>query len=317
MRRWQQVILKFLFPAETDQWLSFLRVGLGAQVILYSLSLWNDWIYLLAPTGRGLISRNLAESVLGVESVVIPRISWLVAGGQHLGLENDAVLWVVWGLLLLGGVLLSVGLCSRLAAFGTWFLHLCAVKSGDLLVYGVDNFITIGLFYLMLSPLPDRASLDWKIRKPRAQNEELLGIFRRLLQLHLSLAYFFAGLSKCLGRGWWDGSNIWRALIRPPFDVLSPELLVKWKDFFPALGIAVWIIELGYPFFIWSKRTRLVWLISVLLMHIGIGLFMGMYLFASIMIVLNLAAFGPGVIRLQPGRLGESEVVAQEGVVST
>jgi uncharacterized membrane protein YphA (DoxX/SURF4 family) len=316
MRRWGQQILTFLFPAETDQWLSILRVGLGVQIILYCLSLWNDWVYLLAPTGGGLISRNLAEGVLGVESIVIPRVSWLAAVGGRLGLENDTVLWLVWGLLLLSGILLCIGLFSRAAAIAAWFLHLCAVKSGDLLVYGVDNFVTVGLFYLMLAPLPDRASLDFRICQPRAQNSELLGMFRRIVQLHLCLAYFFGGLSKCLGRGWWDGSNIWRALIRPPFDVLSPELLVKWKYLFPALGIGVWVIELGYPFFIWSKRTRLVWLICVLTMHVGIGLFMGMYLFASIMIVLNLAAFGPGLIRRQPDRLKVSEMAAQEGISS-
>lgn len=316
MRRWRQQILEFFFPTETDQWLSILRVGLGVQIILYCLSLRSDWTYLLAPTGSGLISPDLAEGVLKAESIVIPRISWLVAVGERLGLENETVLWIVWGLLLLGGALLCLGLSCRLAAFGTWFLHLCAVKSGDLLGYGVDNFVTIGLFYLMLSPLPDKASLDWKMRKLRAQHSDLLGIFRRILQLHLSLAYFFGGLSKCLGRGWWDGSNIWRALIRPPFDVLPPELLVKWKYLFPALGIGVWLIELGYPFFIWSKRTRLVWFTCVLLMHIGIGLFMGMYLFASIMIVLNLAAFGPGLIRRQSGRPGVPEIIEREGVVS-
>jgi hypothetical protein len=311
MRRWREQSLEFLFPPETDLWLSILRVGLGVQIVLYCLSLRNDWVYLLAPTGGGLISRDLAEGVMGAESIVIPRISWLVAIGERLGVENETVLWALWGLLLLGGILLCIGFSCRLAAIGTWFLHLCAVKSGDLLVYGVDNFVTIGLFYLMLSPLPDKASLDWRIRKPRAPSPEVLRIFRRTLQLHLSLAYFFSGLSKCLGRGWWDGSNIWRALIRPPFDVLSPEFLVKWKYLFPALGIGVWVIELGYPFLIWSKRTRFVWLICVLGLHIGIGLFMGMYLFASIMIVLNLAAFGPGLVRRQPGRPKASETVAQ------
>jgi hypothetical protein len=30
-------------------------------------------------------------------------------------------------------------------------------------------------------------------------------------------------------------------------------------------------------------------------MHVGIGLTMGMYLFAFIMVVLNIAAFGPGL----------------------
>jgi hypothetical protein len=31
-------------------------------------------------------------------------------------------------------------------------------------------------------------------------------------------------------------------------------------------------------------------------MHLAIGVAMGMYLFASVMIVLNLAAFGPGIL---------------------
>src|SRR2546430_17351755 len=114
MRGWRQQIVEFLFPTETDQWLSILRVGLGVQIVLYCLSLWNDWIYLLAPTGRGLISRNLAESVMGAESIVIPRISWLVAVGEWLGLRNGAVLLAGLGLLLLGGIVLWLGLYSRL-----------------------------------------------------------------------------------------------------------------------------------------------------------------------------------------------------------
>ncbi len=102
--------------------------------------------------------------------------------------------------------------------------------------YGVDNFMTIGLFYLMLSPLPDRYSLDWRLRKLRPKNPQLLGFWRRVLQLHLCVIYFFSGLTKCLGSGWWDGSNVWRALIRPPFNVIDPEILVRWKYLFPVDG---------------------------------------------------------------------------------
>jgi hypothetical protein len=68
---------------------------------------------------------------------------------------------------------------------------------------------------------------------------------------------------------------------------------VKWKDLFPVVGISVWLIEIGYPLLIWSKRTRNIWLICVIIMHVAIGLMMGMYLFALVMIVLNVAAFGP------------------------
>jgi len=29
---------------------------------------------------------------------------------------------------------------------------------------------------------------------------------------------------KFLGKGWWDGSNLWRSLIRPPFNLVPPDL---------------------------------------------------------------------------------------------
>jgi hypothetical protein len=40
------------------------------------------------------------------------------------------------------------------------------------------------------------------------------------------------------------------------------------------------------------KKTRQVWLVCILAMHAAIGLMMGLYLFALVMIVMNLAAFG-------------------------
>ena len=161
----------------------------------------------------------------------------------------------------------------------------------------MDNFMTIGLFYLMLSPLPDRLSLDWRLRDLRPKNPQLLGFWRRVLQLHLCIIYFFSGLTKWLGSGWWDGSNVWRALIRPPFNVIDPEILVRWKDFLPLAGILVCLLESGYPFFIWSSRTRKIWLLGVCAMHLLIGVAMRMYLFSLVMIVLNVAAFGPDLFR--------------------
>jgi hypothetical protein len=149
----------------------------------------------------------------------------------------------------------------------------------------------------MLSPLPDRYSLDWRLRGLRPKNPQLLGFWRRVLQLHLCIIYFFSGLTKCLGSGWWDGSNIWRALIRPPFNIIDPEILVQGKLVFPIVGIVICLLETGYPFFIWNNKTRSIWLIGICGMHILIGLAMGMWLFSLVMIVLNMAAFGPGLIR--------------------
>jgi hypothetical protein len=285
---------EFLFPAESDNWLSVLRIGLGLQVVLYTFSSRPDWNELFSSSGQGLINREVTEAVLGVESPLAPRLGWLIAVGNHFGISESFVLWSVWTLLLSAACCLVVGFCCRPAAIVAWFLHLCAVKSEQFLSYGMDNFTTIGLFYLMLSPLPDRLSLDVRIGNCRLRDPHLLGFFRRVLQVHVCIIYFFGGFTKCMGAEWWNGNSIWRALTSPPYNVVSPEVLVMWKHFLPLIGISICIIETGYPFFVWLKRTRLIWFLCVCGMHVAIGCTMGLYLFSLIMIILNLAAFGPG-----------------------
>jgi hypothetical protein len=299
MQESRKRLFEFLFPVETDNWLTILRIGLGFQITLYSLSLRNDWNYLLSGAASGLINRNLAEGLLSLESHFIPRLGWLVPLATQSGLREETALSVVWVSLLAAGCGLLVGLVCRVSAILAWLLHLCAAKSGGFVSYGVDNFMTIGLFYLMLSPLPDRYSLDWRLRELRPKNPQLLGFWRRVLQFHLCVIYFFSGLTKCLGSGWWNGSNVWRALIRPPFNVIDPEILLICRHLFPVAGIFICLMEITYPFFIWNDKTRKIWLICICAMHAGIGIMMGMYLFALIMIILNIAAFGSGLARFQ------------------
>jgi hypothetical protein len=290
MQTSRERLLGFLFPADTDNWLAVLRTGLGFAVMFYSSSLRNDWNYLLSGTAR-----NLAEALLSVESHFVPRLGWPLALAALVGLREETLLSLAWICLFASGCGLLVGLASRVSAVLAWFFHLCAAKSGGFVSYGMDNFMTIGLFYLMLSPLPDRYALDWRLREFRPKDPQLLGFWRRVLQFHLCVIYFFSGLTKCLGSGWWDGSNIWRSLIRPPFNVIDPEILVRWNYLFPIAGIFICLLEIGYPFFVWNDKTRKIWLICICGMHFAIGVTMGMYLFALIMIVLNVAAFGQGV----------------------
>src|SRR4029077_20844811 len=74
-------LLEFLFPDGTDNWLAVLRIGLGFQVTFYSLSLRNDWNYLLSGTAR-----QLAEAMLSLEGYSIPRLGWLVGLATQLSL---------------------------------------------------------------------------------------------------------------------------------------------------------------------------------------------------------------------------------------
>lgn len=298
LRKWKKWLIDFAFTRESDKWLALLRVGLGLQLVAYALSLEKDWRFLFGQSASGLLRRELAEAVLATNSAFAPRLGWLTTAGSRLGLSEEQVLSLAWWLLLVAGVLLLLGLFCRTAAIAAWFLHLCAVGSAELFLYGVDNFTTIGLFYLMIAPLPDKYTIDARFRNVRATDARLLGLHRRVLQLHLCLAYFFSGVTKALGLGWWNGTSIWRALTRPPFNVIPPDLLVSWRYFFPVAGITVCLLELCYPVFIWPSRTRFPWLACIVGMHVAIGIGMGMYLFSFIMIVLNISAFGAEFVRI-------------------
>lgn len=273
----------FLFPRDSGRWVTILRIGLGIQLVCFTWSLRGDWRELFGTNQGTLVNRALAEAILSSESFFTPRLSWLVDVGRVLGLSEDAALSILWVCLLSVGVLLIVGRCRRLTAIVAWLLYLAVAKSGNLFSYGVDNFTVIGLFYLVIAPTSPSA------------NAERLGFHRRILQLHLCIIYFFGGISKALGAEWWNGVSVWRALSRPPFDLMPPDFLIRLAPLFPAAGIGVFLLESGYALFIWPEKTRPFWFLAILFLHLFIGLTMGLYLFALIMIVLNVAAFGPGL----------------------
>ena len=65
---------------------------------------------------------------------------------------------------------------------------------------------------------------------------------------------------------------------------------VPWLS--KAVSWGTLVIEIGYPFFVWPRRTRGLWVLLTLSLHAGIALFMGLWLFSGTMAVLTFAAFG-------------------------
>ena len=82
-RGWQR-FLAFLFPSESDTWLTVFRIGLGLQVSVYALFLRTDWHNLFGSSGKGLVGRELGEAISSFESPLIPKLDWLIAVGRKL-----------------------------------------------------------------------------------------------------------------------------------------------------------------------------------------------------------------------------------------
>jgi len=285
--------LQVLFPADNGRWLSFLRIGLGLQVLLSVLFLREDWNLVFAGQDSGLLGRDVGDTMTVVQSPFIPHLAWVIFFLSKVGFNENADLALVWWSLLFLGGLMLFGLFCRPVAVATWFLQLACAKSGGLLSYGADNLTTIGLFYLMIAPFPDPCSVDRILLQRTTGDPPLLGFHRRVLQLHLCLIYFFGGLTKCLGAGWWNGTNIWRSLTISPFDVLPIHWVASVGFLLSAVGITICLFEVAYPFLIWWPPLRKPVLFAICAMHLGIAMMMGMFLFGAIMIILNVAAFWP------------------------
>src|SRR5438874_505044 len=148
VRSWINQLDAFLFPREGDGWLSLLRVGLGILTVFYAISLQHDWEYLFARNGHELVGPDVAEALLSTQSPLVPRLGWLTAVGIRIGLSESIVLSIAWWLLVIAGAALVAGVFSRASAVVAWLVHLSAAKSAGFLCYGVDNFMTIGFFYL-------------------------------------------------------------------------------------------------------------------------------------------------------------------------
>lgn len=110
--------------------------------------------------------------------------------------------------------------------------------------------------------------------------------YRLVLQLHLSIAYFYGGLAKILDPGWRDGNSVWKAMVSVENDyyLIPPEIFI-------VIGVGTVSLEMLYPVLVYFKKTRPLALFGAISMHIGIAIFMNLYAFSMIMIVWNICAF--------------------------
>jgi uncharacterized membrane protein YphA (DoxX/SURF4 family) len=191
--------------------------------------------------------------------------------------------WVIYGYIS-SLTLLLIGLFTRYAAGMATIFQLLIFKSFFIFNYGYDQFLTMSLFYCLMFPVGKYYSIDSKILK---RSPKINFNYRRVLQLHLCMVYFFSGFAKALDLGWWNGNSLWKAVstVDNSFYSLPPIFLVT-------AGIGTVLLELLYPFLIFKKSIRRYTLAAIILMHMGIAFTMGLYSFSVIMIVWNVAAFG-------------------------
>lgn len=278
----------FAEPARPDA-LGFFRVGVAlaaaARVVLI-------WPYLLQLYGNfGFTQWALVEAQT---DVWVPSVGKLCLALQPYGVSSAACVYGVFTLYVLSLVCLALGLWTRAAAVCAWLLHCVTENSSGGSLYGADTMLHICLFYCAWMPVGDAFSLGRRLKGLTAAAEPsfMARLALRALQLHLCLIYLNTGLAKASGSQWRDGEAIWLAVMQPQFAVFD----MSWLASFPVLALAacwfVLAVEIGYAVFVWPARTRAAWVAATVMLHAGIGVVMGLWLFSAVMVVMNVAAFG-------------------------
>ena len=221
----------------------------------------------------------------------------------------------VWLACLVVLAMFALGLYSRLTAVLAWVIVVSTVRRLPVSLYGFDQHVSAWLLYLAVSGASGQSvSLDrflarWKATRAEAARRRKDGRWAsaggapgpsiaanlglRLIQLHLCLVYGMAGMAKLQGRAWWDGSAVWGTLAAGEFRLFDLTWLAAFPmllNFMTHVGLAT---EIGYPILIWVKPLRPLVLATVVALHVGIELTLGLGEFALAMIAGNLA-FVPG-----------------------
>lgn len=267
--------------------LGIFRILIAGFAIVQAAFWYPDWLAFFGKEGwiQWEISHALNQAWNLHLSIIY---GWL----DFTGWTEDQVVTGFFWVYVISATGLLLGWFTRVWAILTWLCHFAMMSTSPTFMYGVDIFLQIGLFYLMVMPVAKAFSLD--LRQGRVSGEPTWGVTLslRVLQLHMCMAYLSAGYEKMLAAEWWDGNVLWRSMVQPDFRQFD----LTWMARFPWIPMILsWftmIVETFYFIGMWVPRLRVFWLAGIISLHLGIGLFLGLKFFGLIMILLSVSAFG-------------------------
>ncbi len=285
----------FWFTPADPTLLGLIRIFTGLM-LLYTHAVWG--LALESFFGpRGWLSPELVRTIQHDQYTY--SFWWLVPDG-------GAGMWLAYGLSMLVLALFTLGLWTRLTSILSLLVVLSFVQRAPEAMFGLDQINCMLTLYLAIGPSGQALSLD-RLRVVRRAREngteaELLpsasaNLALRLINVHMCVIYFFAGISKLQGEAWWTGEAMWQALSNLEYQTADMTWLA-WHPWILNLLTHVCVLwEISFCVLIWRPRLRPLVLAGAVLLHAGIGACLGMWTFALIMLVGCFSFLDPEVIR--------------------
>ena len=279
------------YPAET---LSLMRILVGAM-LLYTHLVWTcELSTFFGPDS--IIPTEFRNSFLHSAGFAWSHFDW-----------SESVIWL-WGshlIALTTFAMFTFGLFTRATAILSFLFVVSYANKSTGALFGLDQINAFLTLYLAISHCGAKYSLDEKFSLGQGSvgNSMANNIATRLIQLHMCIVYLFAGTGKLAGSTWWNGEAIWGTLASYEYQTLDMTWIASWLWLVNLLTYMTVAWEVSFSFLIWPKLTRPIILGLAIIIHLGIGLAMGMMTFGLIMLFGNLAFVSPGYVKTILDRL--------------
>jgi len=288
---------RFWFTPSDPATLGLIRVLAGAM-LFYTHLVWS----------LGL------EAFFGPDAWVTPEaVSALNRGPSFWSymwlIDSPGLLWAAHIAALVVFALVTLGLFTRVASVLAFLITVSYANRVPGSLFGLDQINGMLAMYLMIGPSGACYSLDgWRSRAGRrglkiegsGAGESLsvgANLAIRLIQVHMCVIYFFAGIAKLQGPTWWDGTAMWGAVANLEYQSLDLTWLATWPRIINLMTHVTLFWEISYCVLIWPRLTRPIVLLLAIPLHLGIALGMGMITFGLVMLIGNLAFVSPALTR--------------------
>lgn len=276
----------FLSQASSYKPLAAMRILVGLVLLAQARMLWSYREILLNP--HGPISWTLSDTWV---DPWLPKLSHFVTLAGNAGIEPGVAIATILGIHALAAAFMAIGYRTRLSTIVAWLTFLLIKNSSFPYFYGIGSMLVIALFYCVIMPVGRAWSVDRLLKPAPAEAPGDPSGWVLVLRLHLCIIYLAGGIAKGVGEQWWSGDALYRALSLPHLQQFDPAPIVAWPGVLQALAIATVLLQCAYPFLVWT-RLRAATVLATELLHLGIAVFLGLWLFSLVMIALNTAAFG-------------------------
>lgn len=261
--------------------------------IIYGVAL----LFLLVPS---LPERSLlwGEASFWVDPEASRRGYWTF---DTLLTKNSAVLFdlVFFGIIVLA-IIFVLGWRTRVITPIMLLMLVALHSNNNFVLNGGDTLMRITLLFMLFANLSEYYSLDARrlkrSRKPpkhimpahvsnAAHNSGLV-----LSCFQIIVVYTTSGVWKIIGDDWLNGTALFYALRIDNFMLYPAINELLWQSslvIYVTTFLALWVQTL-FPLFILWRPTRIFVLVTLIFMHLGIGLLLGLWPFSLAMIALDM-----------------------------